>query len=571
MYQPKPLMSGFLVTGVLISGLVISALLGSMGKASAEATPAGGQGTLTIGISQFPSTLHPNIDSMLAKSYVGYMTRRPFTTYGHDWQLTCMLCTELPTFENKRAEPYELADGSQGVKLTFTIRPDATWGDGVPVTTEDVVFTWEVGRHPMTGVSNFELYRRIEKIEVLDARTFTMFVSKLTYTYNSIGDFEPIPAHLERAAFADPASYKTRTTYVTDPTNPGLYFGPYRIARHVPGSEIELVPNSTWWGGVPAFSRILVRTITNTSALEANLLSGEIDMIAGELGLVIDQALAFEERNGDRFQILYQPGLIYEHIDLRLDNPILADQRVRQAMLYAIDRTALSEQLFASKQLPADSSVNPLDWVADPDVPSYAYDPKMAEKLLDEAGWSTKRRGIRHNAAGEPFQLEFVTTAGDRTRELVQQVLQSYWKQVGLDIRIKNQPARVYFGETLTKRQFTGLAMYAWLSAPESVPRTSLHSEQIPSEENGWGGQNYTGYRNPEMDSLIDRIEVELDRDRRKVLWAELQAIYARDLPALPLYFRTQSFVLPKWLSGVRPTGHQFPSTMWVEEWTVSR
>ncbi|MEM7654443.1 MAG: hypothetical protein AAF220_14900, partial [Pseudomonadota bacterium] len=125
--------------------------------------PAQSRDAIVIGISQFPSTMHPNIDSMLAKSYVGYMTRRPFTTYDHDWNLVCMLCTELPTFENGKAVAYDLPDGGQGVKLTFTIQPGATWGDGIPLTTEDVVFTWEVGREPLAGVSNFELYKRIEK------------------------------------------------------------------------------------------------------------------------------------------------------------------------------------------------------------------------------------------------------------------------------------------------------------------------------------------------------------------------------------------------------------------------
>jgi peptide/nickel transport system substrate-binding protein len=69
------------------------------------------------------------------------------------------------------------------------------------------------------------------------------------------------------------------------------------------------------------------------------------------------------------------------------------------------------------------------------------------------------------------------------------------------------------------------------------------------------------------MDRLIDTIEGELDRDRRRPLWAKLQTRYATDLPALPLYFRANAYILPKWLEGVRPTGHQYPTTLWVETW----
>jgi peptide/nickel transport system substrate-binding protein len=305
--------------------------------------------------------------------------------------------------------------------------------------------------------------------------------------------------------------------------------------------------------------------------LEANLLSGAIDMIAGELGVTIDQALAFEKRHGTRYHVSYKPGLIYEHLDLNLDNPILADKRVRQALILALDREAVSQRLFAGRQPVAHSSVSPLDWVHDPETPTYAFRPAAAKALLDDAGWTRIGNGIRHNAAGERLTLELMTTAGNRSRELVEQVLQSMWREVGIEARIRNEPARVFFGETVSKRKFTGAAMFAWLSSPESVPRTTLRSDQVPSADNAWAGQNYTGFRNAEMDDLIDRIEVELDRAKRKVLWARLQRLYAEELPVIPLYWRANAYVLPKWLSGLRPTGHQGTTTLWIEEWRDSR
>ena len=87
------------------------------------------------------------------------------------------------------------------------------------------------------------------------------------------------------------------------------------------GSHILLEPNPHWAGPPGRFRRITIRTIENTAALEANLLSGTIDMIAGELGLPLDEALAFEKRHGDAFQIIYKPGLVYEHVDLNLGRP----------------------------------------------------------------------------------------------------------------------------------------------------------------------------------------------------------------------------------------------------------
>jgi len=543
-----------------------------LGLSVLQASPTqAAKGDLVIGIAQFPSSFHPNIDSMLAKTYILAMTARPFTAYDKDWKLICMLCTDLPTMENGLAKPERAPNGKQGVAVTYTIHPKAAWGDGRPVTTEDVVFTWRVGRHKKSGVSNIEFYRSLYKVEAHDAKTFTLHFDKRTFDYNAINGFNLLPVHVDKANFDDPVAYKNRTAYDTDTLNEALYFGPYIIVEVVKGSHVVLQPNATWYGEKPQFKQIVVRVIENTAALEANLLSGGIDMIAGELGLTIDQALAFEKRHGRKFDIVYKPGLIYEHIDLNLDNPILMDRRLRRALIYALDRQAISAKLFDGRQPVAHTSVNPLDWVYADDIPKYPYDPQTAARLLSEAGWKLRKTGIRFNKHGEKLSLEIMTTAGNRTRELVEQVLQSQWKASGIDVRIRNEPARVFFGQTVTERKFTAFAMYAWISAPESVPRTTLHSAHIPSESNNYAGQNYTGFKNAEMDNLVEMIEIQLDRAKRKAMWRRLQEIYATELPVIPLYFRANAYILPKWLNGVEPTGHQNPTTLWIENWRDAR
>jgi peptide/nickel transport system substrate-binding protein len=113
------------------------------------------------------------------------------------------------------------------------------------------------------------------------------------------------------------------------------------------------------------------------------------------------------------------------------------------------------------------------------------------------------------------------------------------------------------------------MILFAFLSAPENVPRTTQHSTMVPTAENGWAGQNYGNFRNPAFDDLIDCLEVEPDREKRRAMWHDLQRLYAEDVPDLPLYFRSQAFIFPKWLKGIRPTGHQDGSTQWAEEWTI--
>ena len=129
--------------------LLVCAIIAPLGAAERD--------SLSIGITQFPATLNPNIDVMAAKSYVLGLSLRPFTVYDADWKLTCLLCTELPSISNGLAVPVDLPGGKKGIDLTYTIRADAKWADGAPVTTEDVRFTYDVGRNPQSGVSNAEL------------------------------------------------------------------------------------------------------------------------------------------------------------------------------------------------------------------------------------------------------------------------------------------------------------------------------------------------------------------------------------------------------------------------------
>jgi len=543
--------------------LLAALLLTVLFAAPARAPAAAARDELVIGITQFPATFNPAIESMLAKTYVLAFAQRPITAYDASWQLACLLCETLPSLENGLAK----VEG-KGIAVTYTLRPDARWGDGVPVTSDDVVFSWSVGRHPQSGVASAELFRRITRIEVKDSRTFTLHIDRLTFDYNAINDLRVLPAHLERRRFeAAPAEYRNRTAYDQDTTNPGLYNGPYRIAQVVQGSSVVLDLNPYWGGAKPAFTRIVIKAIENTASLEANLLSGGIDMIAGELGLPLDQSLAFARRHGDRFTVVTKPSLTYEHLDLNLGSPILADLRVRRALLLALDRDTMTRQLFDGRQPVAHSMVPPLDWVHADDIRQYPYDPAQAAALLDEAGWKMGDGGVRADAKGGRLALELVTTAGNRSRELVAQVLQAQWRKLGIELRIKTEPPRVLFGETVTKRKFVHMAMFAWYSAPENVPHSTLHSDAIPTAANGWSGQNYTGYVNPRMDRLIEAIETELDRARRQALWHQLQALYAEDLPALPLYFKADAFILPKGLKGLEPTGHQDPSPYWVETW----
>lgn len=559
--------------GILAIGLTLLMPSGALAQTGKPVAPQ----HLNIGISQYPSTLHPLFDAMVAKSLILSAAQRPMTAHNAAWQAECLICTKLPSFDNGLAVRETRADGKTGIAATYKIKPGLMWDDGTPLTAADFIFAWQVGKHPQSGVSNGEFFAKdIVNISSTAPDTLTVHFEKEKCTFAPINDFHPLPAHLEKAIFEeDPANYKSRTLYNTDPTRKGLYFGPYRISRLQSGAFVTLEKNPHWHGKAPSIDFITYKTIESSAALTAHLLSGAIDYIAGELGLTLDQALTFEKRlknqRPGQYQVTYKQGLTYEHIDLPLDRAPFDDLRVRRALMHGMNRAQINDVVFEGRQPPAVGNINPLDTIFTANVTTYAFDPAKAGALLDEAGWQKGADGYRYNAKGARLTITFATTAGNKSREVIQQSIQSDWKKIGIDAIIKNEPARVLFGSSMRERQFTGGVMYAWLSSPLNIPKTTLHSSMVPSPENNYAGQNYPAYKNPAMDKILDALDVTCGAEENKALWHDLQKLYAEDLPALPLYYRAEAFFIPVWLHGVEPTGHLHPTTLWIENWSIRK
>ncbi len=518
---------------------------------------------LVIGVAQFPSSLDPYVNADIIKGYVLGFVQRPVTSFDRDWKLSCLLCTVVPTIENGLARP----EGNGGLAVTLRLRPGLDWGDGVPVTARDIVFTWKRATDPHGAFADPHIWVNVRPIEVVDDRTVILHLKQAAYAYNQWGPL--LPEHIERqddAAIQADGSDRIRSPYADTPTEAGLYDGPYVVADYRSGDQITLVRNPHWSGPVPAIRRIVIRAIQNTAALQANLLSGDVDMAAETIGLTLDQVLALRQHWPDRFTYVFRPSLGYEHINLNLANPILKDVRVRRALLLAVDRSTISARLFGGLQPVAATWVSPLDQNYTGNTATYGYDPVRARALLAEAGWQPGADGICRNGAGQPLSLSFATTAGDKERELIQQVLQSEWRSAGVQVTIVNVPARTLFGETLRRRQYD-LAMFTYIGEVQGSPRSTLASARIPTEANHYIGGNTTGFSDPTMDTDIAAFETGLDPGRQQSVFAEMQRLYADQLPALPLFFRTEAAVLPNWLHGYALTGHSGYSPRWAEFW----
>ncbi|MCU0976653.1 MAG: peptide ABC transporter substrate-binding protein [Steroidobacteraceae bacterium] len=536
-------------------------------------------GSLRIGITQEFESLNPLIAQMSATFYLYSMVNRTLVGLNENTEFTAQLAVQMPTLENGMARFVEV-DGVRKLEADWEILPAATWGDGVPVTCRDLQLSWEVAQSPYVSIAAVELYREVEQIRIdpENPKRCTFLYSEPKWLFNRRFQFYLLPDHLERAVFEkygnQPEGYEKHTLYTTDPTNPGLYHGPYLIREVKLGSHVVFERNPTFYGPPAHIDRIAVVLIPNTGTLEANLRSGSIDMVS-TLGMSFDQAIAFSRRveaESLPFTVHFRPGMVYEHIDLDLDEPVLKDVRVRRALVHAIDRQRLTDALFEGEQPPALHFVAPADrWYTDDPEKLVIYEPsrRKAASLLEEAGWTLRDDGFRYDAAGNRLRLRLSTTAGNKMREVVLVYLQDQWRAIGIDTRIQNEPARIFFGETTRKRRYDGAAMYAWTQSPEAPPRSTLHSADIPTEENGWSGQNQPGWANARVDRLIEELEAEFDPDRRLELIHEIMWHYTSEVPVIPLYYRSNVSVTPANMTGYRLSATQVSETDHVERWNL--
>jgi len=546
----------------LISSVCAAFALFATMQNAAVAQPV--KDTLTVGMAQFPPDMHPNITTTSIKDTILNAARRPMVGFSQDGQVICLLCTQVPSLANGLARVITREDGTEGMEVDYILRDDLFWGDGVAVTASDVVFAFQVQKL-------FSPPQEVEKVETLSRLRVRLTLKRKIYDFDRQGP-SPLPEHIEApilAASKDPLDYGQKSAFNRQPQTPGLWNGPYVVAEFRPNDQVLLTPNPHWKGRAPHFKRVIMRLIENTSALQANLLSGDVDTVAsGNLGLTLDQIIALTKTQSARFDFTFIPSVAsYEHLAVQMGNPLLADKRVRQALQMAIDRRTIVKRLFDDRFQVADSFKHPSQFGWDSTVKTWPFDPKAARAKLAEAGFKPGADGILVSPTGERFTIDLVSTAGNRTRELIEQVIQTSFKAIGVDVVIKNEPARVMFGETLRKRSFTGLVQFQTDAPLDYVPIMYFASAYIPSAENNFSGLNYMGWANPDMDVALQAARTELDPQKRRVLWKSILDIAAEDVPEINLYFPATGIITPKWMTGIVNEERWGNITLWIENW----
>ncbi len=516
---------------------------------------------LVIGIDQEPNILVPGLGGPSGISMViQYLLFAQGVRFDDHGTLIPMQAREIPTLANGL---WKLLPGKR-MQLTWHLKP-LKWHDGEPVTALDFVFTHRAIMNDKVPVFDRNFEKHVENVHAAGPNTLVVtFKEHYAYANNAVIQFGPWPRHLLEHAYQTNPGGLDKLPYGNDPVAT-IGNGPYRIVSWRKGTEIvaEAYPGYTL--DRPKIKRIVWRLFPDTNTLVANMLAGQLDVT----GVSFDQAAQMEKQIAQRrlaMKVLVTPSLVWEQITLNLSNPKFMDKRVRQGLLYALDRQAITTTMFQGRQPVADSYLPPQHYGFDPNVPKYTYNPERAKQLFQESGWTPGLDGVLRNSQGERFTITISTTAGNRIRETAEQIFQSYWRKVGVDLRISNQPARVLFGQTLAHREFDMMES-AWTLGPQNDCERLFTSDNIPSAQNAYSGRNYSGFSDPEMDQLCHAIAIELDDAKRVAMLHRTQAILADELPTLPLLFLINVSVIKTGLVNWKPALFS-PITWNATEWT---
>lgn len=546
--------------------LIYPACGGCQKRASPEKTAeAEHKKTITIGISQEPDSLFIPFQEMMASEEVVRAGTYTLTRFDENWRIVPWAAKEIPSKENGQLELYK-ENGVEKMRTTWHIRDDFFWSDGKPLTAEDFVFTNLLYQDKNQEVINRSVVEKIEKMESVGPDKKTLVVTwKEPYAYfHNYRQHEAVPKHIVEPLYTQAPEQLKKSRFGQAPALAGSFF----IEEWVPGSHIIAKRNPHALGELkPNLDEVIWKIIPQTNTLESNLVSGTIDAIS-PTGLSLEQALQFESRHKQDFDFHYTEGLVWEHIDFNLDNPILKDVKVRQALAFGSDREGIANALFHGRQPVAHGTEPPKSPYFNANIKKYPFNQEEAKKLLDQSGWKlVKGKDIREKN-GEPLQLIIMTTSGNKTRERVEQFLQSQWRGIGVDLVIKNEPAKVFFGETMRKRKYPALAMYAWVKDPLSVSDTLWRCDYIPKAENNFQGQNNPGWCVKKVDDLLRLANRELDEQKRIKLGQDVEAIFAEELPSLPMFFQVEVSVTNKKLKNWKPTGMLQPVSWNSYQWS---
>ncbi len=423
-----------------------------------------------------------------------------------------------------------------GLIYTFTLRTDVRWHDDAAFSADDVLFTLHAIQDPASKAPpDLSAFWRTVAITTVDSATIRF---QLTQPYAPFLDYTTIgilPAHLLRDV--------TPAELFQNPFNRRpIGTGPFMIAE-MTLDHATLDVNPRFYGTRPYLSRILFKFYSDYESVFAAYTRDEVEGIARILPAYLPKA-----RMLNRLTLYNVRTAGYSLIYLNLSKVPFQDKSVRQALLYAIDRQHLINDLLQGQGLLAASPIAPGTWAYDTTVPQYPFDIEKAKALLDGAGWKDPGDGIRKK---DKDTLSFaLTTNDDPARVALANEIVKGWQAIGVKATVQSVPASLLVQNVLRPRQFDAV-LYEWRTLSNDPDQyENWHESQIPGQTNL--GQNYSGLKDRDISESLEAARKTNDQAKRAELYRKFQERFADLMPALLLYYPVYTYGVDARVRGVQ-------------------